>query len=407
MRLYKGLAAPYFLIVVFDFCTRMFRWTVASVSRRSQARNYGYVHRPKPRIPHLLGPSSVWRKCNLVIPTVATLDPLIKYQWLTKSSVIRGLPSRITSCEIDENSLKDVEQRASQTLAFQTRLDFDDKEIASGLLQNMLLPLWKHADVYEHLLNSSLAYQSKIECYWRRNGINYITVRKPAYVFHTGKALELFVDPSFSGNDTLPPVQYTPRSMNMFEHPFNQITVFSGFNRHSHFPFGHTILYVDSRSLSEDQLAAHALVTLFSQAAAQTVQDGHKLDEDLYYPLANQGIFTNGQLFAYFCYQLNTLDLREDTGHWNVFYIGPTMKLFESVIPGEGLKEFNSDCARLFMQFILQKTTREPPEFDGFQLAEQARRKKVAARVESTEKYQKERKEFWRSKHVERTQKNE
>lgn len=381
----------------------MFRWTISRVSR-SQARNYGYVHRPKPRVPHLLGPSSVWRKCNLVIPTVATLDPLLKYQWLTKSSVIQGLPSRITTCEVDEKSLKDIEDRVSQTLAFQTRLEFDDKEIAAGLLQNMLLTLWKHADVYDHLLNSSLAYQSKIECYWRRSGVNYITVRKPAYIFHTSKPLELFTEPSFSGNDSLPPVQYTPRSMNMFEHPFNQITVFGGFTRHSRFPFGHTVLYVDSRSLSEDQLAAHALVTLFSQATAQTTQDGHKLDEDLHYPLANQGIFTNGQLFAYFCYQLNTLDLKDSDGRWNVLYIGPTLKLFESVIPGEGVRGFNPECAKLFMQLILQKTTREPPEFDGFQLVEQERRKKVAARVESTEKYVKERKEYWLRKKTEHAQ---
>jgi len=385
----------------------MFRWVIAGVLRRSQARNYGYVHRPKPRVPHLLGPSSVWRKCNLVIPTVVTLDPLTKYQWLTKSSVIRGLPPRITSCEIDEGDLKIMEERVSQTLAFQTRLDFDDKEIAAGLLQNMLLSLWKHSNDYDHLLNSSLAYQSKIECYWRRSGINYITIQKPAYVFHTRKALELFIEPSFSGNDSLPPVQYTPRSMNMFEHPFNQITVFGGFSRHSNFPFGHTILHVDSRSLSEEQLAAHALTTLFSQAATQTLQDGHKLDEDLDYPLANQGIFTNGQLFAYFCYQLNTLDLRENNGRWNVFYIGPTLKLFESVIPSEGLSQFNPECARLFMQFILQKTTRDPPEFDGFQLAEQKRRRKVAAKVESMEKYQKERKEYWQRKNSNREHKNE
>ena len=393
-------------IVVFDL--HMFRLTIASVSRRSQARNYGYVHRPKPRVPHLLGPSSVWRKCNLVIPTAVTLDPLIKYQWLTKSSVIQGLPSRITSCEVDDSSLKDMEERVAQTLAFQTRLDFDDKEIAGGLLQNMLLPIWKHTHVCDHLLNSSLAYQSKIECYWRRCGVNYITVRKPAYLFHTSKPLDLFTDASFAGNDSLPPVQYTPRSMNMFEHPFNQITVFSGFSRHSKFPFGHTVLYVDSRSISEEQVTAHALVTLFSQAAAQTVQDGHKLDEDLHYPLANQGIFTNGQLFSYFCYQLNTLDLRADTGRWNAFYVGPVLKLFESVVPGEGVRGFNPECAKLFMQFILQKTTREPPEFDGFQLVEQERRKKVATRVESTEKYIKERKEYWqrnKTEHIRRTQK--
>ena len=105
---------------------------------------------------------------------------------------------------------------------------------------------------------------------------------------------------------------------------------------------------------------------------------------------------------------MNTLDLREDTGRWNAFYVGPVLKLFESVVPGEGVRGFNPECAKLFMQFILQKTTREPPEFDGFQLVEQERRKKVAARVESTEKYIKERKEYWqrnKTEHVRRTQK--
>ncbi|XP_065911760.1 large ribosomal subunit protein mL65-like [Dysidea avara] len=367
--------------------------------RRSCTRTYGRGRKPvqPKRIPHLLGPSSVWRKCNLVIPTTVTMDPLMKYQWLTKTSVIRGLPSRITDCAVDKQDIKDVEERVSQTLAFQTRQKFGDKEIAAGVLQNMFSPLWKHASDYNHLLNSSLACYPKIECYWRRKSVNYITILKPAYVFHTSNPLELFVEPSFSRNN-IPPVEYTARSMNMFMHPFNRITVFGGFSRHSNFPFGHTVLCVDSSSVTEEQVSSRALITLFAQAAAQSVQDGHKLDEDLSFPLASQGIFTNGQWFAYFCYQLNTLDLRSNKKCWNVFYVGPVMKLFESVVPGEGLQHFNPDCAKLFLQFMLQRTTRQHPKFDGFQLVRQVKEKQAKEGKAREEKYWQQREEYWQKK---------
>ena len=377
---------------------------VATFPRRSCTRTYRRGRKPvqPKRIPHLLGPSSVWRKCNLVIPTTVTVDPLLKYQWLTKTSVIRELPSRITDCAIDKQDIKDLEERVSQTLAFQTRQRFNDKEIAAGVLQNMLSPLWKHADDYEHLLNSSLACYPKIECYWRRKFVNYITILKPAYVFHTSNPLELFVEPSFSLNNSLSPVEYTARSMNMFMHPFNRITIFGGFSCNSNFPYGHTVMCVDSSSVNEEQVSARALLTLFAQAAAQSVQDGHKLDEDLQFPLASQGIFTNGQWFAYFCYQLNTLDLRSNKRCWNVFYIGPFMKLFESVVPGEGLHRFNPDCAQLFLQFILQRTTRKRPEFDGFQLVKQAKEKQAEEGRAREEKYWQQREEYWRKKNLKR-----
>jgi len=384
-------------IVVLSF--KMFR-RVTTLPQKSFTRAYARGRKPVPqkRIPHLLGPSSVWRKCNLVIPTTVTMDPLLKYQWLTKTSVIQGLPSRVGNCVVNEQDIKDVEERVSQALAFQTRQGFGDKEIAAGILQNMFSPLWKHANNYDHLLNSSLGCYPKIECYWRRKSVNYITILKPAYVFHTSNPLELFVKPSFSSNGSLPPVDYTARSMNMFMHPFNRITVFGGFSRHSNFPFGHTVLCVDSNSVSEEQVSARALITLFAQATAQSVQDGHKLDEDLRFPLASQGIFTNGQWFAYFCYQLNTIDLRNDKNRHNALYVGPVMKLFESVIPGKGLNHFNPDCAKLFLQFMLQKTTRKRPELDGFQLVEQAKQKQAEEGKAREEKYWKQREEYWQKK---------
>jgi len=373
---------------------------VTTFPRRSCARTYGRGRKPvlPKRIPHLLGPSSVWRKCNLVIPTAVTMDPLLKYQWLTKTSIMQEIPSRITDCAIDRQDIEGVEERVSQTVAFQTRQKFDDKEIAAGVLQNMLSPLWKHAGDHEHLLNSSLACHPKLECYWRRKSVNYVTILKPSYVFHTRNPLKLFVEPSFSYDNSLAPVEYTARSMNLFMHPFNRITVFGGFSCYSNFPFCHTVLCVDSSSVTEEQLSARALLTLFSQAAAQSVQNGHKLDEDLQFPLASQGIFTNGQWFAYFCYQLNTLDLRSNKGRCNVFFIGPVMKLFESVVPGEGLNHFNPNCAKLFLQFMLQKTTTKCPEFDGFQLVKQAKEKQAEEGRAREQKYWQQREEYWQKK---------
>ena len=338
-------------------------------------RHYGYVHVPKKKIPHILGPGWLWRKCFIVHPYTQTLDPLTKYQWLTKSVIVNELPDQILSlAPPDDSVLQDFYKRAREFLAFQVcsqprrlGLSFTALELSS-FFQSTLTSLWSIANHHDHLVQSHMTYSRDVKCYWRRNGDNFLCVATPLYVLRTTMALGLFCEPTFQG-DPIPPLQYKPSHLGLFEHGINQILPSGGAQARSPFPMAHTLFIHDTNSNSTEQLYAHGLMQLFAQSAAQAVQNGFKIDEDLPYPLINQGILTDGQTFTFVCFQLNTLDFRkesEDDGINNVFWAGPSLKLYESIQEGEGVEGFDDTCAGLLIKLLLNKPIRQRPKLWGY-----------------------------------------
>lgn len=331
-------------------------------------RGYGYIHVPKKKPPHVLGPSTLWRKCFVVRHLPEVLDPLTKHQWLTKSALERGLPQALTSLPLPSHSLvSDFEERASEILAYQIRKPYNGRgpyspETVSGLLQSILTAVWPLADDedYCHLRRSHLTPKPQVESYWRRNGNNYISQTEPLYIMHTNMALGLFSKSDYVGSG-LPPVQYSPLHLGLFERGFNQILPFGGTRSLGPFTLAHTVFMMDQKSLTAEDFLTHGLVQLFAQSAAEAVQNGFEVDQDLPYPLVTQGIVTNGKSFTFVCFQLNTLDLRreaEEGGKCNMFWAGPSLELFEEAVPGEGLRNFNRECAELFLKLLLHKPVR-------------------------------------------------
>ena len=335
-------------------------------------RHYGYIHVPKKKVPHILGPGWLWRKCFIVHPYTQTLDPLTKFQWLTKSVIVNELPGQILAMlPPDDSVLQDFYKRAQEFLAFQVRSQpqnrlrqsFTTLEMAS-FFQSTLASLWSVANHYGHLVQSHLTYNRDVKCYWRRNGDNLLCITTPLYVLRTTRALGLFCEPTFQG-DTIPPLQYKPFHLGLFQHSVDQILPSGGAQARSPFPMAHTLFIHDTNSKSTEQLYAHGLMQLFAQSAAEAVQNGFNIDEDLPYPLVNQGILTDGQTFTFVCFQLNTLDFRkesEDDGINNVFWTGPSLKLYESIQEGEGVEGFDDTCAGLLMKFLLNKPIRLRPK---------------------------------------------
>ena len=347
---------------------RIFQPSTASLI----CRHYGYIHVPKKKVPHILGPGWLWRKCFIVHPCTQTLDPLTKFQWLTKSVIVNELPDQILFMPSpDDSLLQNFYKRAQEFLAFQVRNQpqnrfrqlFSTLELSS-FFQSTFASLWSVANHYDHLVQSHLTYSRDVKCYWRRNGDNFLCVATPLYVLRTTRALGLFCEPTFHG-DAIPPLQYKPSHLGLFEHSVDQILPSGGAQARSPFPMAHTLFIRDTNSRSTEQLYAHGLMQLFAQSAAEAVQNGFKIDEDLPYPLINQGILTNGQTFTFICFQLNTLDFRkesEDSGINNVFWTGPSLKLYESIREGEGVEGFDDTCAGLLIKFLLNKPMRQRPK---------------------------------------------
>ena len=338
-------------------------------------RGYGYIHVPQEKSPHILGPGWLWRKCFIVHPRTQTLDPLTKYQWLTKSVIVNDLPEQILSMPPPEDTvLEDFQRRAQDFLAFQNhgrqarfKMPFTELELSS-FFQSCLASVWALGNHYAHIVQSHLTYNRDVKCYWRRNGNNYLCISAPLYMLRTTKALGLFCEPDIQG-DTVPPLQYKPSHLGLFEHSVDQILPSGGVQSRSPFPMAHTLFIQDHHSCSIEQLHAHGLMQLFAQAAAEAVQNGFKLDEHLPYPLVNQGVLTDGQTFTFVCFQLNTLDFRRDSdenGVSNVFWAGPSLKLYEAVKECEGLEGYDNSCAGLLLKFVLNRPIRQRPRMWGY-----------------------------------------
>ena len=328
-------------------------------------RHYGYIHVEKKKPPHILGPGYVWRKCHLVRPTTEITFPLTKFRWLTKSVLVNGLPDAINSLHPPEDDvINDFEERACDYLAYHVRKPHNrrgpyNQETVEGLIQSCLSSVWPLADDYRHLRSSHMTVKPNIECYWRRFGQNYISQTQPMYVMHTNMALGLFCKSDFVG-DGLVDAKYLPPHLGLFRRSFDQILPFGGSRNFSALSMAHTVFMINQKDQESENLLTHGLMQLFSQSAAEAVQNGFKIDQDLPLPLVSQGIVTDGQKFTFVCFQLNTLDFREESeaGKCNVFWGGPTLKLYDNLNVGHGLENLNRSCVEMIFKFLLHEPLR-------------------------------------------------
>ena len=335
---------------------------VGRITTSLRRRNYGYVHVPKKRKPHLLGHGSEWRKCYVVHPHSQSSRPLEGYQWLTGSIIEDGLPASLLRGECARGELEWLEERLLTAVSDQggkVSRGNKGRERVRNALSSALTGLWMSGA--KHLISSSLTSDPRVEAYWRCNGTNLLSTSQPLFVLHCSQPLDLFSDPTHCHTHT--PSSGHPRHLGLFEHSFDQITPFSGCHRYSPSSFTHTVFCCDLRARSQHQLLAHGLMQLFSLTAAECVQNGYPLDQDLVHPLAVQGVITTGSSLTFLAYQLNTLDLRRDEGEGrrNVMWVGPTLDLFSE----DGI---NRQCSELLTQFIMHCPTRPRPILSGFAL---------------------------------------
>ncbi len=329
-------------------------------------RTYGYVHVEKKVPSHPLGPGFIWRKSYLVRSTTAITYPLKKYQWLTKSVFIDGLPDAISSLHSAEDEvIEDFERRVTEFLAYQIRnpsrtKGLYDKTTVRGLLESCFASIWPLSENYRHMRNSHMTFSPDVECYWRRNGDNYVARCSPMYVMHCNKALGLMCESDFTG-EGLEEKDYLPRHLSFFKSSFDQVLPFGGSRKHSSSSLAHTVFMFNESENRREYLYTQGLMELFSQLAAEAIQEGFKIDQDLSYPMVTQGIITDGRDFTFMALQLNTLDLQKnsESSRHNVFYGGPTLRLYNEVEVGGGVVNFNRDCARLIVNYLLHQPVRK------------------------------------------------
>lgn len=345
-------------------------------------RHYGYVHVPKEVPPHLLGPGFIWRKCYEVYPYSEIDDVLKKYQFLTKTSIYNHLPKIFNQhVQIEETLVQNLIERAEQFLVDRSQYassTMKKSEVSDGLLQSLLTGIWQLGAKYPHIVNSHIARNPRVEMYWRRNSTSYICFPKPTNILFSTSPHQLFMEESITTADQIlspdipvPEAYFNPiTEIRLFQRSFDQIDVCGGCKRQSPYPFAHTLFMFQRSRNTTEQTHAHALMSMFCQTAAQTVQNGFKLDSDLVYPLSVQAILTDGRKFSFACFQLNTLDFRFDSksSKENYLWLGPSLDLYSYISPNGELMDVDRDVVKYICQFLLNKPLRKRPPHSGFML---------------------------------------
>jgi len=245
------------------------------------------------------------------------------------------------------------------------------------------------AQDYNHMYDIQVDVTPRIEAFWFAGGMNPSdNVRRtrdcrpwlkhlketPADrgIYYTGKPLltlrnELPLKPILNESECqgleVPYFKYDPHTVGVTKE-FGRIVNTPGFWPGDKATFGllsyHSREYFINRykviheNDKQDVLNAQGIMAAFSWLFAQANYLGFTTYNDITYPLVTQAVITNGQIYSFYTYQLNTVLVHgtntSDNPKVNVMYASPEMKLFEEINDGK-LIGFNTDTLKFLLKY--------------------------------------------------------
>ena len=274
-------------------------------------------------------------------PLPSTLPPIESLQ-----SVANELEGYIKDCIIQ-----------SRVYGYREKIAKRDYHNIS-LTQNMLRVLSTQAGKYPQLLDRGLTYKPKISVNWKRNQHRIAVTGCPGYLLSTPQPLTPFAHENEVKSTLNIPVQdLSPVSpvIDISEYSVRPDTTY-GFHPGSPYPYPHTLFIVDRKTKSRptSQMLSHGI--MYNHAILQAVAINilnMKAGQELDHPLAMNTIMTNGRMFAFIYYQLNTLNLQHDDGVKNLVWIKHTVPLFHKVKKKEGIIRFGQQCWQLWLSTVM------------------------------------------------------
>jgi len=119
-----------------------------------------------------------------------------------------------------------------------------------------------------------------------------------------------------------------------------------------------------SEQTARNEDLSKGILTNFAWTLGQAVQLGFSPLNELTFPLVSQTVNSDGRLWSFFAYQMNTCDLSSNDHssrtHQNLLWAHPTVQLYDKIEDGK-LVNFDPDCLRPLIKMYLNK-----PEERGY-----------------------------------------
>ncbi|XP_030607940.1 large ribosomal subunit protein mL37 [Archocentrus centrarchus] len=284
------------------------------------------------------------KPCYIFNQRTSALEGVRQAAWLTKTKVIAGLPPQILSlAENPENQIPNQEERVQNAIRharfWDTTEDRPRKEKYSNTLLLNLLHLCatlqsSHPAISRRMLEENYSLAAT----WKR-GEDLFQIRGQNGLLHNSmdplpevSGKQEVADTADHILDTFYPVSPTIDLQKV--HVYKEEVNCTGFRGDYPYPHAHTLYFLESVDprckLHPEPFRTKMIMFTFGNALARAhklygIQPQRVLDR----PVTVQAIGTNGRIFQFMVFQLNTTDLSGDDGIKNQLWLDEDVELYD------------------------------------------------------------------------------
>nr|XP_055058621.1 39S ribosomal protein L37, mitochondrial [Misgurnus anguillicaudatus] len=281
------------------------------------------------------------KTCYIFNQRTNVLEGVRQALWLSKSVLIKGLPAQIVTLSEDpanqiENQDDRVQNAIKNSRLWDTNEDRPARErFCPSLIHNLLHLCGSLHVTHPKLAKRILADKYSLAATWRR-GEDVFQVRG-----QNGLLLNSMTPvPVVAGDEQ---IQSTAEQALETFYPISptidlqctrvyQEKNDTGFRPDYPFPHAHTLFLMEmgnAPKLLPEQLRAKMIMFAFGNALTRAHALYGKEPRVLEKPIVVQSVATNGRLFQFVVFQLNTTDLQSDNGIKNLAWVDEDQPLYE------------------------------------------------------------------------------
>ncbi|XP_047445600.1 39S ribosomal protein L37, mitochondrial [Mugil cephalus] len=283
------------------------------------------------------------KPCYVFHQRTSMLEGVLQAAWLTKTKLISGLPPQLLSlAETSGNLLPDQDERVQNAIKHARFWDTTEArpnklKYSNTLLLNLLHLCTTLQTTYPAIGRRSLTEKYSLKASWKR-GEDLLQVRGQNGLLHNSMDPLPEVSGKKEVSDTADHVLKTfypvsptidLQKVQLYKEEENC----TGFVGDYPYPHAHTLYLLESEErykLGPEQFKAKMIMFAFGNALARAhIQYGTQPLRELDRPITVQAVGTNGRLFHFLVYQLNTTDLSGDDGIKNQMWLDETVELYD------------------------------------------------------------------------------
>ncbi|XP_036410497.1 39S ribosomal protein L37, mitochondrial [Megalops cyprinoides] len=281
------------------------------------------------------------KPCFVFNQRTSVLEGVKQALWLTKSKMIQGLPSQVLALAEDPaNQIENQDERVQQAIRHARFWDTTDnrpaRERFCPILLQDLLHLCRTLHVrHPTLAKRMLAEKYSLAAFWNRDADLFQVRGKNGILLNSTSPLPVVAgkeEVASTEDHVLETFYPISPAIDLQRTHVYQEESHTGFEEGYPFPHAHTLFILEpgiSPKLWPEQLCAKMIMFAFGNALAraQALYGGQPrvLDQ----PVVVQSVATNGRIFQFVVFQLNTTDLGPDTGVKNLVWLDRDQQLYE------------------------------------------------------------------------------